>query len=92
MMYWTDRGDPPLGNTVNRAPMDCGPGKRQPPEILVTHLMEGIGLTLDLKEGRMFFTDLGGSIYSARLDGSNKKALHEALGNLTGVAYVELTT
>ena len=24
MMYWTDRGDPPRGNTVNRAPMDVG--------------------------------------------------------------------
>jgi hypothetical protein len=22
MLYWTDRGDPPRGNTVNRAPMD----------------------------------------------------------------------
>ena len=22
VMYWTDRGDPPRGNTVNRAPMD----------------------------------------------------------------------
>ncbi len=22
MMYWTDRGDPPRGNTVNRAPME----------------------------------------------------------------------
>ena len=21
-IYWTDRGDPPRGNTVNRAPMD----------------------------------------------------------------------
>ena len=21
-LYWTDRGDPPRGNTVNRAPMD----------------------------------------------------------------------
>jgi hypothetical protein len=92
MMYWTDRGDPPLGNTVNRAPMDCDPTKRQPPEILVTHLMEGIGLALDLKEERMFFTDLGGTIYSARLNGSDKKELHEAQGNLTGVAYVELTT
>src|SRR5713226_3560780 len=28
MMYWTDRGDPPRGNTVNRAPMDAAPGKR----------------------------------------------------------------
>ena len=23
VMYWTDRGDPPRGNTVNRAPMDA---------------------------------------------------------------------
>ena len=22
-LYWTDRGDPPRGNTVNRAPMDA---------------------------------------------------------------------
>ena len=22
MLYWTDRGNPPLDNTVNRAPMD----------------------------------------------------------------------
>ena len=35
--------------------------------------MEGIGLSLDLKGGRMFLTDLGGSVYSANLDGSNKK-------------------
>src|SRR5439155_684828 len=23
LLYWTDRGDPPRGNTVNRAPMDA---------------------------------------------------------------------
>ena len=23
VIYWTDRGDPPRGNTVNRAPMDA---------------------------------------------------------------------
>ena len=65
IMYWTDRGDPPRGNTVNRAPMDPTQGKRKDPEILFTHLMEGIGLALDLKGGRMFFTDFGGSVYSA---------------------------
>jgi hypothetical protein len=87
-LYWTDRGDPPRGNTVNRAPMDPKPGEE--PEILFTHLMEGIGLTLDLKGGRMFFTDLAGSVYSANLDGSNKKTLVVAEGNLTGIAYAEL--
>jgi hypothetical protein len=90
MLYWTDRGDPPLGNTVNRAPMDIDSNKRQAPEILLTHLMEGIGIALDLKGERMFLTDLAGSVYSANLNGSDKKTLLELQGNLTGVAYAEL--
>jgi len=90
-IYWTDRGDAPRGNTVNRAPMDAvqGNGKKEP-QILFGHLMEGIGIALDLKGGRMFLTDLGGSVYSANLDGSNKKMLLMAEGNLTGIVYAEI--
>jgi hypothetical protein len=90
-IYWTDRGDPPRGNTVNRAPMD--PARRngkQEPVIIFDHLMEGIGIALDLKGGRMFLTDLGGSVYSANLDGSNRKTVLAAEGNLTGIAYAEI--
>ena len=90
MMYWTDRGDAPRGNTVNRAPMDAAPGKHNDPEIVLTDLMEGIGLALDLKNRRMFMTDLAGSVYSANLDGTNKKTLLFAEGNLSGIAYAEL--
>ncbi len=90
MLYWTDRGDPPRGNTVNRVPLDAAPGRRPLPEIVFDHLMEGIGLALDPKGGRMFITDFGGSLYSANLDGSNRQTLQFALGNLTGVAYAEL--
>ena len=32
VLYWTDRGDPPRGNTVNRAPID----KKAEPEIVIT--------------------------------------------------------
>jgi len=85
-MYWTDRGDPPRGNTVNRAPMDA----RKDPEIIFNHLMEGIGLALDLKNNRMFMTDLAGSVYSCNLDGSNKKNFLFAQGNLSGIAYAEI--
>ena len=90
-IYWTDRGDPPRGNTVNRAPMDPsqGNGKKEP-QIVFDHLMEGIGIALDLKGGRMFLTDLGGSVYSANLDGSNKKTVLAAEGNLTGIVYAEI--
>jgi hypothetical protein len=75
---------------VNRGPMDPAPGNRKDPEILFSHLMEGIGLALDLKGGRMFMTDLAGTVYSANLDGSNKKTLLFAEGNLTGIAYAEI--
>jgi DNA-binding beta-propeller fold protein YncE len=90
LLYWTDRGDPPRGNTVNRAPMDADSKTRPSTEIVYRHLMEGIGIAIDFKGGRMFFTDLAGSVYVARLDGSEKRTLLAAQGNLTGIAYVEI--
>jgi hypothetical protein len=84
-LYWTDRGDPPRGNTVNRTSIDGKLGQ----EIVLNHLMEGIGIALDVPGDRMFVTDLAGSVYSARLNGTEKKLLAYAQGNLTGVAYVE---
>jgi DNA-binding beta-propeller fold protein YncE len=89
VLYWTDRGDPPRGNTVNRCPIDADFTKRPAPEILTTHLMEGIGIALDLKGDRMFVTDLAGSVYTARLNGAEKKPVLAAQGNLTGIAYFE---
>ncbi|MDB6090183.1 MAG: 3-hydroxyacyl-CoA dehydrogenase [Gammaproteobacteria bacterium] len=87
-LYWTDRGDPPRGNTVNRTRID---GKLQQ-QIVLGGLMEGIGIALDLPGSRMFVTDLGGSVYSAHLDGSNKQTLAMAQGNLTGIAYAEISS
>jgi hypothetical protein len=87
VLYWTDRGDPPRGNTVNRASIEVKPRE---PEIVLTHLMEGIGIALDVPGDRMFLTDLAGSIYSARLDGSEKRMFLYAQGNLTGIAYAEI--
>jgi hypothetical protein len=88
VLYWTDRGDPPRGNTVSRAPMDGAPRSVEP-EIVFNHLMEGIGLALDIPGDRMFMTDLGGSLYIATLDGATHKTLLAVQGNLTGVAYVD---
>ena len=87
VLYWTDRGDPPRGNTVNRASVD---NKPKTPQIVFDHLMEGIGIALDVAQNRMFMTDLAGSVYSASLDGSGKKTLLYAQGNLTGISYAEL--
>ena len=89
ILYWTDRGNPPRGNTVNRARIDAKPAQ-DVPEIVVSDLMEGIGIALDIPGNRMFVTDLAGSLYVAKLDGSNKRTLLGAQGNLTGIAYIEI--
>ena len=91
MLYWTDRGDPPRGNTVNRAPMDVAAKDRGAPEIVFSNLMEGIGIALDVAGDRMFMTDLGGSVYVSALDGSNRRVLMIGQGNLAGIAYADLS-
>ncbi len=92
VMYWTDRGDPPQGNNVSRAPMDppqgFDPKTRKDQKILVGGLKEGIGISLDLKGGRMFYTDLSGAVYRANLDGSDAKTILTGQGALTGITFV----
>ncbi|CAL78114.1 conserved hypothetical protein [Bradyrhizobium sp. ORS 278] len=87
LLYWTDRGEAPRGNTVSRASIDSRPDE---PEIVVRHLNEGIGLALDLPNDRMFVTDFAGSLYVAKLDGSDLQSLLFGQGNLTGIAYAEI--
>jgi hypothetical protein len=86
VLYWTDRGDPPRGNTVSRTPIDGHLNQ----EIVLRHTTEGIGFALDVRGDRMFVTDLAGSVYSARLNGSEKRAIAMAQGNLSCVAYAEI--
>jgi hypothetical protein len=95
MIYWTDRGDGPRGNTVSRAPMSPPPGarpaSRTDQQILLRDLNEAIGIALDLDHGRLYATDLGGTVHSARLDGSDRKAVLTGQGSLTGIAVVHGT-
>jgi DNA-binding beta-propeller fold protein YncE len=92
-IYWSDRGDPPRGNTVNRAPMDppksFDPKHRPDQQIVVRGLKEGIGIALDPRGGHMYYTDLGGNVYSADLDGSNNMTILTGQGPLTGITWVD---
>lgn len=85
VLYWTDRGNAPDGNTVNRTPIDTAPQR----EVVLRGLGEGIGIALDVRHDRMFVTELAGTLYSAGLDGSSPRVLAGGQGNLTGIAYVE---
>jgi hypothetical protein len=40
----------------------------------------------------MFITDFAGSVYCANLDGSHRRTLLIAEGNLTGIVYAEVSS
>ncbi|GAA1087201.1 3-hydroxyacyl-CoA dehydrogenase [Tsukamurella strandjordii] len=84
-LYWTDRGDLPEGNTLNRIRFTgTVPG---PKEVLASGLQEGIGLALDRAGRRAFVSDLAGNILAVELDGDHAARVIAKLGMLTGIAY-----
>jgi DNA-binding beta-propeller fold protein YncE len=85
-LYWTDRGDPPKGNTLNRAAMN-----KWQTEILAGGFAEAIGLSIDRENDRIFVTDLGGGIYKTHLDGTANTKIYNGQRlkqGFTGIAYV----
>ena len=88
-LYWSDRGAPPHGNTLNRAPLpDAGrPGAE--PEILARGFAEAIGLAVDERAGAVYVSDLDGTIRRVPLPGSAVEARrYEVGGRLTGLALL----
>ncbi|KAG8160029.1 hypothetical protein KVR01_010666 [Diaporthe batatas] len=83
-LYWTDRGDPPRGNSLNRAAIGMG----GVPQVLATRLHETIGLALDRDEDVAYVTDLAGGVYAIDIKKRTKKVLFPELGDLTGIALV----
>jgi hypothetical protein len=87
-LYWTDRGAPPAGNTLNRA--FIRPGQPMIREIILTGLHEGIGLAIDRQNKRAFTSDLGGFVQMLSLDHPDAgKVVFSGHGPLTGIAYLE---
>lgn len=76
-LLWTDRG---VGHllVVKLAPT-LNPSSRatiqQQPRLVSEGLDNPIGLTVDEPAGVVYYTDLGGSVYRSKLDGSDKVVL-----------------
>jgi sugar lactone lactonase YvrE len=89
LLYWTDRGD----NTISRAPLDppanYDPAHRTDREILLRNVGEAIGIALDMRADRLYYTNLGGVVGTLALDGSNARMLLTGQGALTGIAALE---
>lgn len=90
-LYWTDRGEIPWGNSLNKTSLDEAglPDSSRKHEILTRGLNEAIGLTLDVPNSHIYLTDLGGSIYRCDLDGSHKqKVFSEEYRAFTGITLL----
>jgi DNA-binding beta-propeller fold protein YncE len=86
-LYWTDRGEIPFGNSLNRARLDASGQPVEKHEVLTRNLNEAIGLKIDASNNTIYLTDLGGSIYRCDLEGKNKSVLasddHRAFTGIT---------
>lgn len=88
-LYWTDRGDPPNGNTLNRYTL--ANGSRSEPEILLSGLKEAIGLAMDHRGRRAFVSDLGGNVRMMNIEAPGTAIeLYSGHGPLTGIAYLTM--
>lgn len=93
-LYWTDRGEIPLGNSLNRLRLDHF-GLPVPQmsnmgyEVLNRNLNEAIGLKLDLANNSIYMTDLGGNLYRCDCDGNHRvKLLSDENRALTGLTII----
>ncbi|MFI5506246.1 hypothetical protein ACIA48_02170 [Mycobacterium sp. NPDC051804] len=88
VIFWTDRGAAPAGNTLNRATVPgLGEGGGEI-TILAGGFGEAIGLAVDKDAGVAYVSDLEGRIRAVELDGSGHRIVIATDGNLTGIAGV----
>ncbi|KAJ7493890.1 hypothetical protein FB451DRAFT_1491418 [Mycena latifolia] len=91
-LYWTDRGDPPFGNTLNRVEVSAlstttrprGPSREL---VIAERFHEAMGLTIDPVGKKVYVTDLLGTLWVTELDGTRKKAILRDAGNFTGITF-----
>lgn len=91
VLYWSDRGELPLGNTVNKkhiigqAPAAEKALGRQ---IIAQGLGEGIGLRLDRASKSLYVADMSGRVWKVKTDGSalKEKVFEGATHAYTGLA------
>ncbi|KAJ7656163.1 3-hydroxyacyl-CoA dehydrogenase-like protein [Mycena polygramma] len=92
-LYWTDRGDPPFGNSLNRADVtsalapDSTPRRPSKELVIAERFHETIGLTIDPVGKKIYVADLLGSLWVTDLDGSHKVAILRDAGNFTGITF-----
>jgi len=90
MIYWADRGD----DTISRGPIAIPAGStaanRKDRQIIVRQVPEAIGVALDKRRGRLYYTGGTGELGRANLDGSSQAEITVSGGAFTGIVVVDL--
>lgn len=76
VLWWTDRGDYPAGNSLNLADLKLGVGNLQV-VLVARHFHEAIGLKIDWVNQHVYLTDIGGTVYMMDINGKKKKKLYD---------------
>ncbi|RKO86736.1 hypothetical protein BDK51DRAFT_45736 [Blyttiomyces helicus] len=91
-IYWTDRGAPPLGQTLNCASVADAfyePRTAEKGWVVADGLHEVIGLALDVEKCRAYVTNLMGDLYVVDLRDGRRTLLKAGGTHLTGVTFVK---
>lgn len=91
-LYWTDRGEYPLGNTLNTAYVGGADERRRGGHVhtLARHFHEAIGLKIDGVNRHIYITDLGGAVYRFNMDGSGKRKIYDTSNAYSGIGLAHL--
>lgn len=94
VLYWTDRGEIPLGNTVNKKQIIGTPPeaeKKLGRQIIAQGLGEGIGLRLDKVNRCLYVADMGGHIWKCSTEYGLKEKLYEGPTHAyTGITFYKV--
>ncbi|PNP73372.1 hypothetical protein FNYG_13270 [Fusarium nygamai] len=92
VLYWTDRGEIPFGNTLNKKTIVGQPPAAEGKlgrEIIAQGFAEAIGLGLDKKRDCIYVADMAGRLWQCETVPGPKKKVFESAGHAyTGLVIV----
>ncbi|RGP78635.1 hypothetical protein FLONG3_3257 [Fusarium longipes] len=92
VLYWTDRGEMPLGNTLNKKTIIGQPPAEESKlgrQIIAQGFAEAIGLQLDKERDCIYVSDLSGRLWQCKTVPGPKEKMHDCAGHAyTGLAIV----
>ncbi len=84
-LFWTDRGAPPFGNTLNSAPLPAAGEPGAEPTVLAKDFAEAIGLAVDTEAGVAYVTALDGSVRAVPI--RDDAPAERVVASVTGSAF-----